>query len=126
MKDFRSLKVWEKAHNLVLSVYKATEVFPKYELCGLINQIRRAAVSIPTNIAEGCRKSMDTEFSRYLQIAMDSSSELEYFLLLARDLTYLKDDTHQAVSSKLIEIRKMLNTLIHRTRANRKLPTANH
>jgi len=71
-------------------------------------------------------KSSDTEFSRYLQIAMDSSSELEYFLLLARDLTYLTDDTHQAVSSKLIEIRKMLNTLIHRTRANRKLPTANH
>ena len=71
-------------------------------------------------------KSSDTEFSRYLQIAMGSSSELEYFLLLARDLTYLKDDTHQAVSSKLIEIRKMLNTLIHRTRANRKLPTANH
>ena len=58
MKDFRSLKVWEKAHNLVLSVYKATEDFPKHELYGLINQIRRAAVSIPTNIAEGCGKKV--------------------------------------------------------------------
>ncbi len=93
-------------------------LFPKQELYGLINQIRRAAVSIPTNIAEGCGKSGDADFSRYLQIAMGSSSELEYLLLLAHDLAYLPDETFQSLSSQLIEIRKMLNTLIQRTRAN--------
>jgi four helix bundle protein len=119
MKDFRSLKVWEKAHNLVLVVYKATDVFPKQELYGLINQIRRAATSIPTNIAEGCGKTSDADFGRYLQIAMGSSSELEYLLLLAHDLAYLPDEPFQSLSNQLIEIRKMLNTLIQRTKANR-------
>jgi four helix bundle protein len=70
MKDFRELKVWEKAHLLVLAVYKATISFPRQELYSLTNQIQRAVVSIPTNIAEGCGKSGDADFRRYLQIAM--------------------------------------------------------
>ena len=119
MKDFRSLKVWERAHQLVLAVYQATKTFPRQEMYGLTNQIQRAAVSIPTNIAEGCGKSGDIDFSRYLQIAMGSSSELEYQLLLAHDLNYLSDEVYQSLSNQLIEIRKMLNTLILRTRANR-------
>lgn len=86
MKDFRSLKVWEKAHELVLKVYKATDLFPKHELYGITSQIRRAAASVPTNIAEGCGKDSDAELKRYFLIAMGSASELEYLLILARDL----------------------------------------
>jgi four helix bundle protein len=89
MKDFRSLKVWEKSHALTLAIYKATEGFPKQELYSLTNQIQRAAVSIPANIAEGCGKDSDAELKSYFTIAMGSASELEYLLLLAHDLGYL-------------------------------------
>ena len=119
MKDFRTLKVWEKAHHMVLAVYKATEIFPRQELYSLTNQIQRAAVSIPANIAEGCGKSGDADFGRYLQIAMGSASELEYLLLLAHDLQYLPDDTYQTLSNQLVEVRKMLNALLQRLKANR-------
>ena len=83
MQSFRNLKVWEKAHRLTLDVYRSTKMFPRDETYGLTSQIRRAAGSIGANIAEGsCRKG-DCEFSRFLQIAMGSASELEYHLLLA-------------------------------------------
>jgi four helix bundle protein len=118
MKDFRQLKVWEKAHAVTLAVYKATDKFPKHELYGLTSQIQRAAVSIPTNIAEGCGKDSDPELKRYLIIAMGSSSELEYLLLLAHDLGYLLDATHRDLSSSLVETRKMLNALIQKLKAN--------
>jgi len=119
MKDFRNLKVWEKAHALTLSVYRVTKAFPPQETYGLTNQIQRAAVSIPANIAEGCGKSGDADFGRYLQIAMGSSSELEYLLLLSHDLGYLSDEEYQSLSGILIETRKMLNTLIQRLKATR-------
>jgi four helix bundle protein len=90
MKDFRQLKVWEKSHQLALSVYKATKKFPKEELYGLTSQIRRASMSIPTNIAEGCGRNTDKEFARFLQIAMGSASETEYQLILARDLEFFQ------------------------------------
>jgi len=77
MKDFRKLIVWEKAHQLTLKIYKVTEEFPREELYGLTSQIRRACVSIPTNIAEGCVRSSDADFSRFLYIALGSTSELE-------------------------------------------------
>ena len=89
MKDFRQLKVWEKAHQLALQVYKTTVNFPREELYGLTSQIRRSSMSIPTNIAEGCGRHTDAEFARFLQIAMGSASETEYQLLLARDLEFL-------------------------------------
>jgi four helix bundle protein len=108
MKDFRELKVWEKAHALTLAIYKATEAFPRQELYSLTNQIQRAAVSIPANIAEGCGKSGDADFGRYLQIAMGSSSELEYLFLLAHDLNYLDDNAYNELAGNLVEIRKML------------------
>jgi len=119
MKDFRELKVWEKAHALTLAIYKATEGFPRQELYSLTNQIQRAAVSIPANIAEDCGKSGDADFGRYLQIAMGSSSKLEYLLLLSRDLGYLPENDHQRLASELVEVRKMLNALIQRLNANR-------
>ncbi len=114
MKDFHTLKVWEKAHVLTLAIYKATELFPKQEMYGLTSQIQRAAVSIPTNIAEGCGKDSDAELKRYFLIAMGSSSELEYLLLLAHDLGYLVDDSYQEKYIALVEIRKMLNAFIQK------------
>ena len=118
MKDFRTLKVWEKAHTLTLAIYKATEKFPKHELYALTNQIQRAAVSVPTNIAEGCGKDSDAELNRYFVIAMGSSSELEYLLLLARDLKYLPEDSHQILNSDLTEVRRMLNAFIQKLKAS--------
>jgi len=119
MKDFRSLKVWEKAHALTLGVYKSTEQFPKQELYSLTNQVQRAAVSIPANIAEGCGKDSDAELKRYFSIAMGSASELEYLLLLACDLGYLRPNIYQSMQNDLVETRKMLNAFIQRLKANR-------
>ncbi len=89
MKDFKSLKVWHKAHQLTLLVYALTRTFPREEMYGLTSQIRRAAASIPANIAEGSGRRSDGELRRFLQIARGSASELEYHLLLARDLGFL-------------------------------------
>jgi len=118
MKDFRSLKVWEKAHALTLAIYKSTAQFPKQELYSLTNQVQRAAVSIPANIAEGCGKDSDAELKRYLSIAMGSSSELEYLLLLACDLGYFPPNIYQSVQNDLVETRKMLNAFIQKLRAS--------
>lgn len=118
MKDFRTLKVWEKAHALTLAIYKAVVNFPKQETYAMTSQIQRAAVSVPTNIAEGCGKDSDAELKRYFLIAMGSSSELEYLLLLAHDLGYLSDETHHNLHSDLIEVRRMLNAFIQRLKTN--------
>jgi len=91
VQNFKSLKVWEKSHELILAVYKATTNFPKDELYGLTSQIRRASASIPANIAEGCGRTGKAELARFLQVAMGSASELEYHLLLAHDLGLLRD-----------------------------------
>ncbi len=119
MKDFRSLKVWGKAHALALTIYKSTEQFPKQELYALTNQIQRAAVSVPANIAEGCGKDSDGELKRYFTIAMGSASELEYLLLLAHDLGYLRTDIYQPIHNDLVEMRKMLNAFIQTLKAHR-------
>jgi four helix bundle protein len=116
MKDFRELKVWEKAHQLTLDVYKATIGFPKDEQYGLTSQIRRASASIPANIAEGCGRSSDAELARYLQIAMGSASELEYHLLLAHDLGYLSTSDYESLSSTTVEVKKMLASFIQKLR----------
>ncbi len=105
MKDFRNLKIWEKSHKIVLAVYEATRSFPKSELYGITSQMQRAAVSVPTNIAEGCGKDSDAELGRYFKIAMGSSSELEYLLLLAHDLTSLGDDQYGKLLANLVEVR---------------------
>lgn len=118
MKDFRSLKVWEKAHDLTLKIYKSTANFPKQEMYGIINQLQRASVSVPTNIAEGCGKDSDAELKRYFSIAMGSSSEVEYLLLLSRDLGYLSIENYQELQTQLIETRKMLNAFIQKLKGN--------
>jgi four helix bundle protein len=108
MRDFRTLKVWGKAHELALSVYKATMSFPKEEMYGLTSQIRRSASSIPANLAEGCGRDGPGELGRYCQIAMGSASELEYHLLLSHDLNLLEDQAYQHLSSQTTEVKRML------------------
>ncbi len=119
MKDFRDIKAWSKAHQLAVAVYETTAGFPKDEQYGLTSQIRRAAGSIPANIAEGCGRDGDAELSRFCRIAMGSASELEYHLLLARDLKYLKTDEHKKLEDGLIEVKRMLATFIRKLRAER-------
>ncbi len=106
-----------KSHSLVLAVYRATASFLKVEVFGLTNQIRRAAVSIPSNIAEGCGRGSDQDFARFLQIAMGSASEVEYQLLLARDLAYLTDSEHSLRAKDVIEVKRMLATLIAKVKS---------
>lgn len=118
MKDFKELKVWEKAHQLALAIYKATQVFPKDELYGLTSQMRRSGSSIPANIAEGCGRNGDAELARFLHIAMGSASELEYHILPARDLGLLNDLTHDHLSNDVIEIKRMLASFIKKLNAD--------
>jgi len=92
IQNFRNIQVWQKAHELTLQVYKATKTFPKEEIYGLTSQMRRAALSIPCNIAEGCARSTDADFARFLDIAIGSASEVECQLLLARDLRGLREN----------------------------------
>ncbi len=119
MKDFRQLKVWERSHQLALTVYKATKEFPKEELYGLTSQIRRSSMSIPTNIAEGCGRFTDPDFARFVQIAMGSASETEYQLILARDLEFLPNDSYEKLQNDVEEVKRMLASLLKTLRANR-------
>jgi four helix bundle protein len=119
MKDFRQLKVWEKAHQLALAVYKATKNFPKEELYGLTSQIRRASMSIPTNIAEGCGRNTDADFARFLQIAMGSASETEYQLILSHDLEFLPQEVYEKLHTDVEEVKRMLASPLKTLRADR-------
>jgi four helix bundle protein len=118
MRDFRKLKVWEKAHRLTLEVYKATVGFPKEEMYGLTSQIRRSSTSIPANIAEGCGRDGRAEFSRFLNIAMGSASELEYHLLLANDLNILGEQAYLPLEREVIEVKCMLTGLIQKLKTD--------
>lgn len=119
MQDFKLLRVWQKAHRLTLETYEASRTFPTGELYGLTSQLRRACMSVPANIAEGCGRRGDRDFARFLQIAMGSACEAEYFLLLARDLRMLEAILHQSLSGQVAEVKKMLASLLVRLRADR-------
>ena len=119
MKDFRDLQVWQKAHELVLSIYRESMTLPADERYGLTGQLRRAAISIPANIAEGCGRGGDREFARFLQIALGSSSELEYLLLLARELDLMNATTHLQLEQHTIEVKRMLTGLVRKLNADR-------
>lgn len=112
MKDFKELKVWHKAYDLALSVYEVSRGFPREEMYGLTSQLRRAAVSIGANIAEGCGRRSDGELVRFLQIARGSASEIEHHLLLARDLKFLHATAHQNIEKRLQEVQRMLTSLV--------------
>lgn len=120
MKDFRDLKVWKKAHELVLEAYRITETFPKQEIFGLVSQIRRCSSSIPANIAEGCGRLGNAELHRFLQIACGPANELEYHLLLAKDLGYLSEKNYFAADEKLAEMKRMLVALTRKVGSERR------
>ena len=119
MKDFRQLAVWKGSHDLTLVLYEATASFPREEAYGLTAQIRRAASSVPANIAEGCGADGDGELARYCRIARASSSELEYHILLARDLKLISADVYEQLTERVIEIKRMLTGLIQKLNADR-------
>ena len=108
MRDFHELKVWEKAHRLVISIHEVTQHFPSEERFGLTRQIRRAAVFIPSNIAEGCGRNTEPEMARFLDIASGSASELDYQMLLARDLRYINEDNYKKLAYQVHDVRRML------------------
>lgn len=112
MRDFHNYKVWEKGHQFALSIYKKTKSFPKDELFGITSQLRRAATSIPINIAEGCGRRSDTEFAHFLNIAAGSASEVEEELLLSFDLEYMDKASYQQLDKEVNDIKAMLNKLI--------------
>jgi four helix bundle protein len=118
MKDFRQLKVWEKSHALALAVYRATATFPREELYALTSHLRRAASSIPSNIAEGCGRYGDAEFARFCALAAGSASELEYQLLLALDLKLLDRHRYEDLSGQVVEIQRLLTVLIRKLTAD--------
>ena len=116
MRNFRDLRVWQKSHHLALYVYSVTKTFPKEELYGLVSQIRRSATSIPSNISEGCGRSSEAELARFMTIASGSAAELEYQLLLSKDLMLISLPDYEKLNASLTEIRKMLNSFIQKLR----------
>jgi four helix bundle protein len=118
MRDFRKVKAWEKAHELTIHIYQISRKFPDHEKYGLSSQIRRASASIPMNIAEGCGRGSVIELRRFMEIAMGSASEVEYQLLLARDLQYLESQIYAELSNRVTEIKRMLSAFVKKLRAD--------
>jgi four helix bundle protein len=118
--DFKKLKVWQKSHQLALAVYNSTRTFPGEERFGLTGQLRRASTSIPTNIAEGCGCGTDNELGRYLRISLGSAAEVEYQLLLAKELGHLSISAYEPLRLAVLEIQSMLAVLSRRLKRTRK------
>ena len=114
VQNFQNVDVWHRAHELVLEVYRATEKLPKSEVFGVTVQLRRAAISVPTRIAEGCGRENDTEFAAQLHKAQGGATELEYLLLLCRDLGYLPAEDYEALVERVVTVKKMLFGLLRR------------
>lgn len=118
VQDFKKLKVWEKSHRLTLEIYKVTQNFPPSERYGLVNQMRRASASIPTNIAEGTGRNGKMDLARFLQISMGSASELEYQLILAHHLNFIDQPTFDRLTQNITEIKKMLASFIRKLKTD--------
>jgi four helix bundle protein len=119
MRDFREIKVWAKAHDLTLEIYKVTATFPREATYGLTSQLRRSAASIPANIAEGFGRGGNNELARFLQIGMGSASEVEYHVLLARDLNLLSNSIYDDLNGRIVEVKRMLASLLLKVRRDR-------
>lgn len=116
MQNFKDLLIWQEAHQLTLKIYESSKNFPKEETFGITSQLRRAAVSIPCNIAEGCGRYTSKDFANFLQIALGSTNETDYLTLLAKDLKYLSEDQYIDVQGHLNKIRAMNINLIGKVR----------
>jgi four helix bundle protein len=119
MRDFRQIRVWVKAHELTLEIYKITIRFPREELYGLTSQLRRSSASIPANIAEGYGRGGNVELARFLQIGMGSAYEVEYHALLARDLNLIETKNYQKLQNQIVEVKRMLAALLVKVRSDR-------
>lgn len=112
MRNYRELQVWSKAHSLTLDLYRISRSFPRDEIYGITSQMRRAAVSVGANLAEGCGRRTSTELARFLRVAIGPASELDYHLLLCRDRGSLKNDDFEHAATGLTEVRKMLSSFL--------------
>lgn len=108
MRNFRNLIIWQKSHELTLKIYSLTKHFPKEELYGLTSQIRRSAISIPSNIAEGCGRNSEAELARFMTISIGSLSELDYQLFLASQLSFIDSELFYQLEYEINELRKMM------------------
>jgi four helix bundle protein len=108
MRDYQRLDIWQRSHRLTLKIYTITQVFPKEEIYGLVSQMRRSSASIPTNIAEGCGRDSSNELKRFLTIAAGSSSEIQYQLILAKDLQYINETLFKELFDEVSQVRKMI------------------
>ena len=112
MHNFKELKVWQLSRSLVKEIYEITVNFPATEKYGLISQLRRCVVSIPSNIAEGAGRKTDKDFTQFLSISLGSAYELETLIILCFDVNLITEEQHQGLSTKISEIQKMTNGLI--------------
>ena len=112
MRNYRDLQVWSKSYELSLELYRLSRSFPREEIYGITSQLRRAAVSIGANLAEGCGRRTNAEMGRFVRIAMGSASELDHHLLLCKDLGFLREEDYKRTARSLIEVRKMLGGLL--------------
>src|SRR5437588_7088423 len=116
MSDFKKLRVWQKAHEITLSIYRETGSFPQSELYGLVSQMRRSCISIGSNIAEGCGRAGEVEKARFLQIALGSLSELEYQSIVSCDLGFMNQAAHARLIAQIEELGRMLGALANTIR----------
>ncbi len=117
-RDFKKIIAWELSHKFTLEVYKSTKNFPKEESYGVTSQLRRAAVSVPTNIAEGATRNSNKEYLQFLYIAKGSLAEAEYLIFLSQSLGYLNDSEYQELNKKCQECAKTLYGLMMSVREN--------
>ena len=111
MRNFKNYDVWKLSHKLALNVYSETKTFPKEEVYGITNQLRRAAYSVPTNISEGAGRSTDPQFANFLDIAIGSANEVEYLLLLSKDLKFLEESTYKTLDEEINLVKRSLYRL---------------
>ncbi|MGH9523271.1 MAG: four helix bundle protein [Terriglobales bacterium] len=123
MQDYKQLEVWDRGHKITLKLYPLTATFPKEERFGMVSQIRRCSASIGANIAEGCGRNSEGDLQRFLEIAAGSASELDYHLLLARDLGFLSRHDYDGLVPELATLRRKLTAFINRVSECR--PTKN-
>ena len=118
MQDFKGLKIWDKSRMFYLNIYTITSSFPKEELYGLTNQLRRAALSIGANIAEGSGRMSNKEFAKFLYYSMGSVKECEHYLIISKELNFINENNSQKLKKDLDEIARMLSSLLQILKLN--------
>lgn len=118
MRDYKKYDIWKKSHKMALDVYAVTKRFPKDERFGMISQLRRASLSVPTNIVEGTGRSSQKEFAYFINISSASAAEVEYLLKFSFDINYIAEEQYNSLTTEVISIRKMLNSFHQKLKQN--------